>query len=175
MMNRVNLLGLCTFLVVFLEVTACRARAQCKYVVILFRITIDQPKWQGSWGHHGAHLGPVGPRWAPMLAPWTLLSGRWYLAIRSNSRIFYRQQLTEYAHVMRLLTTTISYHSLESITCNPLSLQAFLIRKSNEKREISDSQWHSGENRVSVGNHYFVSWGQFAEKGPNSILGWAIF
>ena len=29
------------------------------------------PRWQGSWGHHGAHLGPVGPRWAP----WTLLSG----------------------------------------------------------------------------------------------------
>ena len=21
--------------------------------------------WQGSWGQHGAHLGPVGPRWAP--------------------------------------------------------------------------------------------------------------
>ena len=26
---------------------------------------------QSSWGQHGAHLGPVGPRWAP----WTLLSG----------------------------------------------------------------------------------------------------
>ena len=23
------------------------------------------PKWQISWGQHGAHLGPVGPRWAP--------------------------------------------------------------------------------------------------------------
>ena len=21
--------------------------------------------WQGSWGQHGAHLGPTGPRWAP--------------------------------------------------------------------------------------------------------------
>ena len=29
------------------------------------------PRWQSSWGQHGAHLGPVGP----MLAPWTLLSG----------------------------------------------------------------------------------------------------
>ena len=29
------------------------------------------PRWQSSWGRHGAHLGPVGP----MLAPWTLLSG----------------------------------------------------------------------------------------------------
>ena len=23
------------------------------------------PREQGSWGQHGAHLGPVGPRWAP--------------------------------------------------------------------------------------------------------------
>ena len=23
------------------------------------------PKWQSSWGQHGAHLGPVGPSWAP--------------------------------------------------------------------------------------------------------------
>ena len=23
------------------------------------------PRYQVSWGKHGAHLGPVGPRWAP--------------------------------------------------------------------------------------------------------------
>ena len=23
------------------------------------------PRQQSSWGQHGAHLGPVGPRWAP--------------------------------------------------------------------------------------------------------------
>ena len=23
------------------------------------------PRWQSSWDQHGAHLGPVGPRWAP--------------------------------------------------------------------------------------------------------------
>ena len=23
------------------------------------------PRQQGSWGQHGAHLGPTGPRWAP--------------------------------------------------------------------------------------------------------------
>ena len=23
------------------------------------------PRYQGSWGQHGAHLGPTGPRWAP--------------------------------------------------------------------------------------------------------------
>ena len=25
----------------------------------------SNPWWQGSWGLHGAHLGPTGPRWAP--------------------------------------------------------------------------------------------------------------
>ena len=25
----------------------------------------SQPRYQSSWGQHGAHLGPVGPRWAP--------------------------------------------------------------------------------------------------------------
>ena len=25
----------------------------------------DYPRKQGSWGLHGAHLGPTGPRWAP--------------------------------------------------------------------------------------------------------------
>ena len=26
---------------------------------------LDPPRWQGSWGQHGAHLGPISPRWAP--------------------------------------------------------------------------------------------------------------
>ena len=33
------------------------------------------PRQQSSWGQHEAHLGPVGPRWAP----WTLLSCRDYI------------------------------------------------------------------------------------------------
>ena len=33
------------------------------------------PREQGSWGQHGAHLGPVVPRWAPWWPHWTLLSG----------------------------------------------------------------------------------------------------
>ena len=32
---------------------------------------LAHPSEQGSWGQHGAHLGPTGPRWAP----WILLSG----------------------------------------------------------------------------------------------------
>ena len=30
-----------------------------------FPITASVPRYQGSWGLHGAHLGPTGPRWAP--------------------------------------------------------------------------------------------------------------
>ena len=26
---------------------------------------VEQPRQQSSWGQHGTHLGPVGPRWAP--------------------------------------------------------------------------------------------------------------
>ena len=34
-------------------------------VVVSWNILWYQPRWQSSWGQHGAHLGPVGPRWAP--------------------------------------------------------------------------------------------------------------
>ena len=29
------------------------------------KLWADNPRKQSSWGQHGAHLGPVGPRWAP--------------------------------------------------------------------------------------------------------------
>ena len=28
-------------------------------------LTTTRPWYQGSWGQHGAHLGPTGPRWIP--------------------------------------------------------------------------------------------------------------
>ena len=31
----------------------------------LSHLFVSCPWWQGSWGQHGAHLGPPGPRWAP--------------------------------------------------------------------------------------------------------------
>ena len=30
-----------------------------------FTLPWRHPRLQSSWGQHGAHLGPVGPRWAP--------------------------------------------------------------------------------------------------------------
>ena len=37
------------------------------------------PWYQGSWGQHGAHLGPTGPRWAPCLLHelWPVLQPSW--------------------------------------------------------------------------------------------------
>ena len=32
---------------------------------ILSNLYTRDPREQSSWGQHGAHLGPVGPRWAP--------------------------------------------------------------------------------------------------------------
>ena len=32
-------------------------------------------RWQNSWGQHGAHLGPVGPGWAPC---WPHAGGPWF-------------------------------------------------------------------------------------------------
>ena len=38
-----------------LQVIACHLSSHC----------LKQPRYQSSWGQHGAHRGPVGPRWAP--------------------------------------------------------------------------------------------------------------
>ena len=34
-------------------------------VLIIYRCVPSCPWKQGSWGQHGGHLGPTGPRWAP--------------------------------------------------------------------------------------------------------------
>ena len=35
------------------------------FIIKLLFTWKDSPWEQGSWGQHGAHLGPTGPRWAP--------------------------------------------------------------------------------------------------------------
>ena len=39
----------------------------CLPVTMMFRMAIAHERWlqQGSWGQHGAHLGPTGPRGVP--------------------------------------------------------------------------------------------------------------
>ena len=39
------------------------------------------PRKQGSWGQHGAHLGPVGPIWAPCWPHEPCYQGEYYLRI----------------------------------------------------------------------------------------------
>ena len=54
----------------------CRHAALIMWIIIIdgYSKIRDQPEWfcnvyiyimYYSWGQHGAHLGPVGPRWAP--------------------------------------------------------------------------------------------------------------
>ena len=41
-------------------------RGLVPYYDCCFYVTaMAHPREQSSWGQHGAHLGPVGPRWAP--------------------------------------------------------------------------------------------------------------
>ena len=42
----------------------CQAARQSKWVCACVTVCCS-PWYQGSWGQHGAHLGPTGPRWAP--------------------------------------------------------------------------------------------------------------
>ena len=44
----------------------------------------DPSWWQGSWGQHGAHLGPTGPRWAPCWPHELCYLGRVHVAIKEN-------------------------------------------------------------------------------------------
>ena len=53
--------------------------------------TSPHPREQGSWGQHGAHLGPVGP----MLAPWTLLSGMGCICAKYEANPSNRHPATE--------------------------------------------------------------------------------
>ena len=38
---------------------------KCKFNLQSYSTSCRSPREQSSWGQHGAHLGPVGPRWAP--------------------------------------------------------------------------------------------------------------
>ena len=46
-------------------------------------------RWQSSWGQHVAHLGPVGPRWAPCWPREPCYQGR-----HPNRRAILRHQYT---------------------------------------------------------------------------------
>ena len=43
-----------------------------------------QPRKQSSWGQHGAHLGPVGPRWAPRWPHESCYQGSCGVSLASN-------------------------------------------------------------------------------------------
>ena len=75
--------GYCHWLQLFLQLSIC----PCAFVSVstpeFFRVITRSasnhtfgngtckitPRKQSSWGQHGAHLGPAGPRWAPFWPP----------------------------------------------------------------------------------------------------------
>ena len=63
-------------------------------------IILEKLPWlQGSWGQHGAHLGPTGPRWAPCLPHELCYLGRYITPVHtlvSTGPIFYLFYPSEY-------------------------------------------------------------------------------
>ena len=62
--------------------------------------TITIPRLQSSWGQHGAHLGPVGPRWAPCWPLEPCYQGLYSLQLAafntsSDDRVGYERIMTE--------------------------------------------------------------------------------
>ena len=59
-------------------------------LLIVKCILVSYPRWQGSWGQYGAHLGPVGPRWAPCWPHEPCYKGcslyTYFLVLRPNAR-----------------------------------------------------------------------------------------
>ena len=59
-------------------------------LLIVKCILVSYPRWQGSSGQYGAHLGPVGPRWAPCWPHEPCYHGcslyTYFLVLRPNAR-----------------------------------------------------------------------------------------
>ena len=158
-----HLLGLCRFhFGCILAVTACRTSAQCMYVVISFRITIDQPRRQGSWGQHWAHLGPVGSRWAPCWPHEPCYQGddtwqsgaipEWFTVNSwqdTHTWCGCRQKLS--VIIVRNPLLVIHYRFEHFWLCNQ-------VKKIMIDRDITE------KTRAFFGKHYFVSWGPLPKR-----------
>ena len=57
-----------------------------------------QPWWQGSWGQHGAHLGPTGPRWAPCWPHELCSLGTLNHSIATPKGVFYEVPVFHYGY-----------------------------------------------------------------------------
>ena len=68
----------------------------------------ELPWLQGSWGQHGAHLGPIGPRWAPCWhhepcylgshQQWMVIDNHWCCRVHHN--IYYTSTVMRTIHDM---------------------------------------------------------------------------
>ena len=73
----------------------------------------NNPKYQGSWGQHGAHLGPTGPRWVPC---WP------------HELCYLKYILLQYHWVAEPVAVYGKYPLMCLTTCNDNAMHTFVIR-----------------------------------------------
>ena len=76
---------------------------------------------QSSWGQHGAHLGPVGPRWAPCWPHEPCCQGSLILLPVGFSRLMVRCLITKWMEYLIYIVLTPTYilpkcHDLMSLS-----------------------------------------------------------
>ena len=79
---------------------------------------IVSPWLQGSWGQHGAHLGPIGPKWAPCWPhePWYLgCYMQWN--INQNAYIVIKKRDILKCHLQKCQLFYLSLNMLKHLLC----------------------------------------------------------
>ena len=69
----------------------------------------QHPRYQGSWGPNGAHLGPVVPRWAPCWPHEPCYQGYW--SLNTMADIFQRTFSNAFPWLTVSMTFQFKYHS----------------------------------------------------------------
>ena len=86
------------------------------HVVLTSIYYVNRPWEQGSWGQHGAHLGPVSPRWAPCWPRGLCYLGT-FLQDLMESRSFWNHHIGE-ASQWQSCRVAVEFHG-GRITQNP--------------------------------------------------------
>ena len=77
---------------------------------------LQHPRYQSSWGQHGAHLGPVGPRWAPCWPHEPCYGGPCCLCAVSLSDNNYAQLMSFVDSIRRWINLVLPYLIIQHFT-----------------------------------------------------------
>ena len=99
-------------------------RRSCLIFIGYHSIGLKYPWEQGSWGQHGANLGPTGPRWAPC-RPHELCYLGWLIEFMSSIRNARRAEKTKGV----ALFTTLKTHEHFSPVSDYFFYMCRLLRK----------------------------------------------